>query len=150
MPYAEAFIAEVLRMASVAPFALPRLASKDFEFHGYMIRKGTSIMPSLYSMHYDPKVFPGPEKFQPERFLSQDGKTVLKHDSLIPFSVGRRACPGEAFARDQLNISIHLTSLIQNFNVVAEPGKPKPLLAPRLGQRTVGPQHYYVVMNCRE
>ena len=106
MPYAEAFIAELLRMASVGPFGLPRLASEDFEFHGYTIRKGTSIYPNIYTLHYDPEVFPEPEKFQPERFLSQDGKMFLKNDSVIPFSVGRRTCPGEIFAVDQLFLFI--------------------------------------------
>ena len=147
MPYAEAFIEELLRIASVLPVAVPRLAAKDFKFHGYIIPKGTTIYPSLYTMHYDPEVFPEPEKFRPERFLSQDLKSVLKVDSLIPFSVGRRACPGETFARDQLFLFI--TSLVQNFNITAEPGKPKPPLAPKLGQFTLGPQYYYAVMNCR-
>ena len=148
MPYTEAFIAELLRIASIGPFGIPRLASEDFEFHGYFIRKGTSIYPSIYTMHYDPEVFPEPEKFQPERFLSQDAKHVLKNDSLIPFSVGRRACPGESFARDQLFLFI--TSLVQNFDIVAEPGKPKPSLDTKLGKGTLGPHRYCVVMKCRE
>ena len=148
MPYTEAFIAELLRIASVGPFGLPRLVSEDFKFHGYFIRKGTSIIPSIYSTHYDPNVFSEPNKFQPERFLSSDAKTVLKNDSLIPFLIGRRACLGETFARSQLFLFV--TSLVQNFNIVAEPGKPKPLLATKHGQGTLGPQHYYVVMNCRE
>ena len=148
MPYTEAFIAELLRMASVGPFGIPRRASEDFEFHGYFISKGTSIYPSIYSLHYDPKIFPEPEKFKPERFLSEDGITVLKSDSLIPFSVGRRACPGEAFTRGQLFLFI--TSLVQNFNIVGEPGKPKPTLAAKPYRSTLGPQDYHVVMNCRE
>ena len=148
MPYTEAFIDELLRIASVAPIAIPRLAAEDFKFHGYVIPKGTLIYPSMYTMHYDTEVFPEPEKLRPERFLSQDGKTVIKIDSLIPFSVGRRACPGETFARDQLFLFI--TSLVQNFSIVPEPGKPKPPLAPELGKATLGPQHYYVVMNSRE
>ena len=148
MPYAEAFIAELLRIASVGPTGVPRLASEDFEFHGYFIRKGTAIYPSIYTLHYDPKIFPEPEKFQPERFLSEDGKTVLKNDSVIPFSVGRRACPGEAFARNQLFLFI--TSLVQNFTIVGEPGQPNPTFATKLGTSTLGPQSYHVVMNCRE
>ena len=148
MPYAEAFIEELLRIASVAPVGVPRLAAEDFEFHGYVIPKGTSIYPSIYTMHYDPEVFPEPEKFRPERFLGQDGKTVIKIDSLIPFSVGRRACLGETFARDQLFLFI--TSLVQNFSIVPELGNVKPSLAPKLGKPSLGPHHYYVVMNCRE
>ena len=148
MPYTEAFITELLRIASVGPYGMPRLASEDLEFHGYFIRKGTSIYPSIYTLHYDPEVFPEPEKFQPERFLSEDGNFFLKNDSVIPFSVGRRACPGEAFARDQ--IFLFVTSFVQNFNIVSEPGKPKPTLAAKLGLSTLGPQDYHVVMNCRE
>ena len=147
MPYTEAFIAELLRHACVTPYGMPRLASEDFEIHGYFIRKGTSIYPSIYTLHYDPKVFPEPEKFQPERFLSPDGNCFLKNDSVISFSVGRRACPAEAFARDQLFLFI--TSFVQNFNIVGESGKPKPTLAGKLGMSNLGPHDYYVVRNCR-
>ena len=148
MPYTEAFIAELLRIACVAQYGLPRLASEDLEIHGYFIRKGTSIYPSIYTVHYDPEIFPEPEKFQPERFLSEDGKCFMKNDSVIPFSVGRRACPGETFAKDQLFLFI--TSFVQNFNIVGESGKPKPALAVKLGTSTLGPQDYHVFMNSRE
>ena len=148
MPYTEAFIMELLRIASVAPYGLPRVASEEFEFQGYCIRKGTLIYPSLYTTHYDTNVFPEPEKVRPERFLSHDGTTVLKNDSLLPFSTGKRACPGEGFARDQLFLFI--TSLAQNFDISAEPGKPKPTLETKLGQGTLDPHNFSVIMKYRE
>lgn len=148
MPYTEAFLMELLRITSVTSFAIPRIASENFDFQGYCIPKGASVYPSLYTTHYDPEIFPEPEKFQPERFLSQDGKTVQKNNSLIPFCVGRRACPGESFARDELFLFI--TCLVQNFHIGAEPGKPKPPLATKLGQGTLEPEHFLLSMNCRE
>ena len=35
------------------------------------------------------------KKFRPERFLSPDETKVIKHEALVPFSVGKRVCPGK-------------------------------------------------------
>ena len=61
--------------------------------------------------------FPSKERFNPEQFLTSDGKTLNK-DALehnIPFSIGKRVCAGEALARVELFIG--LTAILQNFKV---------------------------------
>ena len=40
------------------------------------------------------------EVFRPERFLGAGGGRVERSELLIPFSVGKRICPGEGLARD--------------------------------------------------
>jgi cytochrome P450 len=36
----------------------------------------------------DPKIWNDPENFQPERFISEDGK-LLRPDALMPFGSGK-------------------------------------------------------------
>ena len=48
----------------------------------------------------DPKVFPDPKQFRPERFLSPDGAGVVKYEQMVPFGLGKRICMGEGLARD--------------------------------------------------
>ena len=88
MPYTEAYILEVLRKADIVPLGVPRETTQSFTFHGYDLPKGTTIMPSLYSVHRDPVVFPDPYKFNPDRFLDSEGR-VTGHENIIPFSVGK-------------------------------------------------------------
>ena len=64
-------------------------------FRGYDIKKGTTVIANIYSVHFDQKTWGDPENFRPERFLSTDGKTVIRNDALIPFSIGKRQCPGD-------------------------------------------------------
>ncbi|KAJ8922671.1 hypothetical protein NQ315_007703 [Exocentrus adspersus] len=60
----------------------------------------------------NPKHFPSPEKYMPERFLdkSEAAKYVF-----MPFGTGPRTCPGGRFAMMQLKVGI--TQLIRNFEV---------------------------------
>jgi len=138
---------ELLRVTSIVSTGNPHAVTEDVEFHGYLIPKGTAVYSSLYSTHHDPEVWGDPENFRPERFLSKDGTRAERHESLIPFSIGKRSCLGELLARDQLFLFI--TSLVQRFNIVPEAGKPKPTLDPKLGQLTLEPHHFSVILKDR-
>jgi len=81
---------ETLRFTSFIPYGVIRRACEDVEFHGYSIPKDTIVIGNLYSAHHDIKTWGDPQNFRPERFLSEDEKTVIKNPSLIPFSVGKR------------------------------------------------------------
>ncbi len=87
MPYTEACLLEVQRMGDIVPLGVPRITTESINFHGYRIPKDTTIMPDLYSVHRDPNVFPNPYKFDPSRFLNDEGK-VYERDRVIPFSIG--------------------------------------------------------------
>jgi cytochrome P450 family 2 subfamily S polypeptide 1 len=55
--------------------------------------------------------------FDPDRFIGPDGK-VERNENLIPFSVGKRICPGEGLARAE--IFLFLVRLLQSFKFEAE------------------------------
>ena len=83
------------RLSSIAATGLFHSSMADTTFHGYDIKKDTMIIANLYSVHSDQKTWGDPENFRPERHLSRDEKTVIKNESLIPFSTGKRQCPGK-------------------------------------------------------
>ena len=65
------------------------------------------------------------EEFMPERFIGPPGK-VERNENFIPFSVGKRACPGEHLARAEL--FLFMASLLQTFRFEAEdPAHPPPV-----------------------
>jgi cytochrome P450 len=124
LPYTEAVIQETLRKSSITAIGIFHSALEDTTLAGYTIAKGSWISVNLYHIHHDPEIWGDPMNFRPERFLSADGKTVLKNDALIPFSVGKRMCVGEQIARD--SIFLFLTSILQRFEIKFDPAKPEP------------------------
>ncbi len=88
MPYTEATIMEVQRIATVAPLGVPHRASEDTTLHGYTIPQNAIVMSNIWAVHHDPEVWKEPDLFLPERFL--DGSTLKKYpDEYLPFSVGK-------------------------------------------------------------
>ncbi|KAJ8297844.1 hypothetical protein KUTeg_024375 [Tegillarca granosa] len=74
LPYCEATITEILRCANIAPLSVPHTCDKNMMYKGYTIPKNTVIIPNLDSVMSDPALFPKPEKFEPLRFIDDQGK----------------------------------------------------------------------------
>jgi cytochrome P450 len=61
----------------------------------YTLRRGDVAMVSQYVSHRDPRYFPDPERFDPERWL---GGAAPPKFAYFPFGGGNRVCIGESFA----------------------------------------------------
>lgn len=79
------------------------------------IEKGTIIWIPVYGFHCDPKYYPDPQKFIPERF-SDENKHDIKPGTYLPFGVGPRNCIGSRFAL--LECKILFYNLLLNFELV--------------------------------
>lgn len=53
----------------------------------YKIKKGTELLLPIGALQNDPKYFPNPEKFDPNRF-SDENKSNIVSGSFIPFGFG--------------------------------------------------------------
>ncbi|KAH8041611.1 hypothetical protein HPB51_017056 [Rhipicephalus microplus] len=122
MPYTKASILETMRWRTPTPLSLQRAAASDTTIGGYHIPAGTLVVPNMWSLNNNPKEWTNPSRFDPTRFLTADSKKVdEKPLSFIPFSVGRRACPGEALSL--IEVFLYLTTVLQKFKVLPEEGK---------------------------
>ncbi|XP_072175939.1 cytochrome P450 2J2-like [Diadema setosum] len=120
MPYTQAVLTEILRFRPIAPIGVPHRATADMKIKDYDIPKGTNIGMNILYIHHDPKVWGDPEVFRPERFLSEDGKSFVKHDAFMPFGAGRRKCLGEQLAK--MEMFLFFTNIMQRFKVSLPPG----------------------------
>ncbi|XP_038077368.1 cytochrome P450 2J6-like isoform X2 [Patiria miniata] len=112
LPYTEAVICELQRVATIAPLAVPHSCSEDTKILGYDVPKGTILVSNLWYDHFDPTIWEDPTAFRPERFLDPDGKLVSREE-LNPFGIGRRICLGEHLAR--MELFIFFTRLLHHF-----------------------------------
>lgn len=99
-----------------------RVCTKDFiiepELPGekpVLIEKGTLIEMPIISMQYDPKYFPNPERFDPERF-SDENKNKIDPYTYYPFGLGPRICIGSRFAL--MEAKIFFAHLLLSFEIV--------------------------------
>ncbi|XP_026678195.1 cytochrome P450 4c3-like [Diaphorina citri] len=96
MKYLEACIKEALRLYPSVPF-IARKLSEDVPLPDYVLPRDTEVIIVVYNLHRDPEVFPRPELYDPDRFLSENvaGRNPYAY---IPFSAGPRNCIGEEFS----------------------------------------------------
>lgn len=139
LPYTEAFILEVMRRVTVVPLGTTHSTSRDTMLDGLTIPKGTQVIPLIHAVHMDPTLWKDPEMFNPDRFLSSDGKKIVKPDYFIPFGVGRRVCLGDVLAKAELFLLF--SSLLHVFNLRQPEGAPLPCLRGQAGV-TISPQAF--------
>jgi cytochrome P450 family 138 len=105
-----ATIHEVQRTRPVIP-ATSRFTRVDFPLGGRVIPAGRQIVVSASLIHRDPRFFPAPQVFRPDRFVEQGPDTY----TWIPFGGGTRRCPGAAFAHMEMDVV--LRTLLRTFDL---------------------------------
>lgn len=122
MPYLNAVTKELLRKHPPTYFVLSHAVTEPSKLAGYDIPMGTTVEFFTPPIGNDPKIWSDPEKFNPDRFVSggEDADiTGVTGVKMMPFSVGRRICPGASMATIHLNLMI--ARLVQEFEWSAYP-----------------------------
>jgi len=138
LEYTAMVLSESMRLYPPA-WAMGREALEDVAIGPYRLRKGTMVLFSQYMVHRDPRWFPHPERFWPERFTAE-AKAARPRFAYFPFGGGGRQCIGESFA--WMEAALALATIAQRWRLALVPGQriepqPKITLRPRNGIRAV-------------
>ncbi|KAF2898762.1 hypothetical protein ILUMI_07412 [Ignelater luminosus] len=114
--YLEQVIKESLRLYPSVPVIARRTDEEIYTATGYVIPANVYCHVQIFDLHHNPKLYPDPYKFDPERFSLENTRT--RHPfAYIPFSAGPRNCIGQKFAI--LELKTVLASVLRRF--VLEP-----------------------------
>ncbi|MEV0358339.1 cytochrome P450 [Nocardia sp. NPDC050697] len=117
LPYLRRVILETLRYWG--PWVSTQNADGPVTFDGLTLPDGAVIVYSPYLVHHDPRHYPDPGRFDPERWAPERVDNIDRK-AVLPFGVGARHCPGNNFAL--LAITLATAALFTHWNPVLESG----------------------------
>jgi len=122
LPQVHAFVSEALRWRPVAPIGFAHRATQDIIWNGQCIPAGATVFGCHWAISRDPVAFPDPEKFDPRRWIDDNGQFRKDISGSFPYGFGRRVCPGRYLADNSLFINIAL--LFWSFRIAEKLDKP--------------------------
>ncbi|KAF2829279.1 cytochrome P450 [Ophiobolus disseminans] len=132
LPYVRACVKESFRWHPTAVLgAFPHSTSENDTYNGYRIPKNAIILTNTWAIHRDPKRYPNPSVFDPERFIGDNTTSsesancmdVSKRDH-FGFGAGRRICPGMNVADRSMLLGI--SRIFWAFDIKPKKGKALP------------------------
>jgi cytochrome P450 len=117
LPFVKATIEEALRLYPPA-WLVERQALAPDDLLGHRLGEGVIVGVSPFIMHRNPRYWPNPEGFAPERFLRPEpARPKLAY---LPFGAGPRSCIGNAFALMEMQILVSMILMRATIDVVPE------------------------------
>ncbi len=94
--YTEMVFSESMRLFPPA-WVIGRRAIQEVRIGDYLLPKAALVLVSQYTLHRDPRFFPEPERFDPQRWTPAE-RAARPRFAYFPFGAGSRQCIGEGFA----------------------------------------------------
>ncbi len=133
LTYTEWVMLEALRLYPPV-WAFGRKALAECAIGGFRIRAGTNLAMSQWVVHRDPRFFPDPESFRPERWAGDLVNRLPKY-AYFPFGGGPRVCLGNTFAMMESMLVLATMAPCFGFEMLPQPEvKPWPSITLRPAQ----------------
>ena len=123
-------IEETLRLYPPA-WGFSRQALGDDEIGGYRVPRGSLVFLVPFVIHRRPKLWPDPERFDPDRFTPEH-ESARPRFAYIPFGGGPRGCIGSQFAMVEAQLIV--AAIAQRYRIELVPDqdvRPEPLITLR-------------------
>lgn len=139
LPVTSRILMETLRLYP-AGWYLSRVVTRDTELGGYELPKGASLWYSPYVLHRDPRLFPRPDEFDPDRWLEP---APQPRGAYIPFGAGARKCIGDDFA--ELEIMLTLVRIAARWTISSL----SPRVVTPIPRVTINPSEFHLTFASR-
>jgi cytochrome P450 len=120
LAFADRVVKESLRLVPPTPVLINREAVAEVEVGGYRLPPGSLFILSPYVTQRDPRWFPEPERFDPDRFGPGRVENIPEY-AYFPFGAGPHVCIGNTFA--MMEITLVVATLVQRFHLELMPGQ---------------------------
>ncbi|MGB1581133.1 MAG: cytochrome P450 [Nevskiales bacterium] len=107
---------EALRLCAPVPM-MPRVATRDIEYKGFLIPKGHQVAISPWLNHYLPEYWSEPMQFDPERFNTERAEDKQHPFLWVPFGGGAHKCIGLHFGQMEVKAILHQILLRYRWSV---------------------------------
>ncbi|MFY9531538.1 MAG: cytochrome P450 [Candidatus Acidiferrales bacterium] len=143
--YTEMVLKEAMRLYPPA-WGIGRKAIAECEIGGYRVPAGTNIFILQWLTQRDPRFFPDPERFDPERWRDDPVRAgKIPRFAYFPFGGGPRVCVGASFA--MMEASLLLAMIQQKYHFDLAPGHPVEVFA----SATLRPKHgIHIILHRRK
>ncbi|PWY75020.1 cytochrome P450 [Aspergillus heteromorphus CBS 117.55] len=120
LPYLDAVIKEALRCSPPIPMSFPRHVPRGGRtIDGCFIPEGTIVSCQPYTVHrLDETVFPEPDRFNPDRWMDDEGLHE-RNRLFFAFGTGGRGCTGKSLA--MVEMKILLQAVYSQFRTTVAP-----------------------------
>ncbi len=130
--YLDAVVSETLRIEPIVTDVVRKCREPLTIAGRWTVPKGSLVGVMVASILHDPRVFPEPRRFRPERFLEKK----FAASEFLPFGGGSRRCLGAAFAEAELAIA--LGEIVSRWELASASTEPERAIRRNL---TMGPKH---------
>ncbi|KAG9628843.1 cytochrome P450, partial [Aureobasidium melanogenum] len=132
IPYVRCLMKEVWRWRPPVSLGHPHTTTRDLEYGGFRIPKGSRLHLNAWAIQHDPGRHEDPDRFWPERYSADHTNTMqsinasdVRNRDHFAFGSGRRVCPGYHVAERSLAVAI--MRLLWGFKIAPSPDAKLPL-----------------------
>ncbi|MYK54142.1 MAG: cytochrome P450 [Gemmatimonadetes bacterium] len=109
---------EIIRLYPLAPVMSLRTVANSFEFEGYKVPAGETLLIGFTIPHRMPEYFPNPEHFDIDRYTAERAEH-RQHGVYVPFGLGAHRCPGNRLA--EVLIALNMATVLREAKLVLHP-----------------------------
>ncbi len=135
LPHVTRSLQETLRLYPAAPLLLTRRSTRPITLGGWQLPARTMFSVPLQLMHHDPRWFPEPLAFRPERFAGD--APAIPRGAWMPLGTGPRVCLGQHLAMTEMTVIAAM--FLQRFTAAVPAGMAPPRPAFAITQRPATP-----------
>ncbi|TKC80236.1 cytochrome P450 [Trinickia terrae] len=126
LPYLSQTLKETLRLYPVAPVLISRRSTRAITLGPWQLPARTLFMLPVQLMHHDPRWFPEPGAFRPERFAPEAPE--VPRGAYMPFGTGPRVCLGQHLATAEMTVIAAMVLQRFTLSVAVGTASPRPVL----------------------